>query len=1246
MIGTRLGAYEVLAELGSGGMGKVYRAEATRAVAGLEPGCTVALKVIHPHLLESPGFFARFQREARIGHDVCHPNVVRCLDCDTCEVDGLTPHYLVMEYVEGQTLRDLFQDLGIVPEELCRHIGREVAKGLQAIHAAGAIHRDVKPENVLITPAHEVKIMDLGLARLVDEATRLSQTGHFVGSLLYAAPEALRGRDVDGRVDLYGLGLVLYEIATGQHPFRHDDMKVVLRHVLETVPRRAGELSPQLSPFFEEAMATLLQKEVDQRFRSAGDLLDVLSAGEDSPWWKERAAAIRRSTRKPLRRIRIPRETAVYGRDADLAWLDDAYARVRDGAGQVLLIGGEAGIGKTRLVDEFVGRLEREGEDLSILYGSYPPGGAATASGAWSTAYREHFGADGSAAYLPDTPVLVPAFDALLRGEPVPEGSPRLTQDSLQTLFTQATKALAAERPTIVFIEDLHFAPEEGRALFASLALAVSGHPILLIGTARPELPEAWTASLTRLEQVGHRTLERLGPKDLSLLLEDAFHSERLAQELAGKIARKSDGNPFFAFEILRDLRRQGVVARTAEGSWVTTQSLRDIEVPSSVTDLVEARIANLTPEEREIVDVAACLGYEFDPDLVAAVHQGGLLHTLRVLARLGTSHRLVHGFGENFVFDHHQMQEVLYAALPPRLARAYHTAIGEVIEAGHPQPRRDRAVMLVEHCLRGDRAERAKPHLTAALDHLENRYDRERALDLLDRALEVQGVFEGAERAEYLLRRAALLLPVGRLQEGEATLAKAIALAEAAGASALLVRALVRRGTWRLEAARYDEAQADCDRALSLLEDDDTSDETAEALLTSARVAFAQGRMKDAETLAEKALELGRRAACLGTEAAACSVLGTVAVSTGGYRDAVRYLERALEIARALPDQDREANVLNRLGATAIRSGDNLKGRELFEMALDVARVCSNRFEESTAITNLAEVNLWYGAFEEAAEYAELAISLAQQAGDVWGQVEALGVFGNTLLAQGRYADAERHQARRVRIVEEGDLSSLRLQTIHDVGCLRLYLGDLDAATQSFEELGARARESDSPFFESFADWGLYQVYWQRGEIEAALRQADQCVERRLALAYKDGAAESLMDRGELEGLLGQREKAQASLEEGLALAREIEAPNYIALTMVRLAGIKRDAGMGRQALGEYASRMWTYFRMDAWLRIWQLTQDPHDLEEAHRDHAHILEHAPPSSRPAMLENLRVHRSIEQAWTERAARTVPGEDT
>jgi len=189
--------------------------------------------------------------------------------------------------------------------------------------------------------------------------------------------------------------VLLYELSSGQHPYRGGGFHEVLTRVCDSAPRRLGEINPQLSAFFEEVVHTLLVKDPRGRFTSAEQLLDVLQDGEDSAWWHERARRLRSETKRPLRRIRISRETAVHGRGKELDRLRAVYEKAKSGEGQVVLIEDEAGIGKSRLVDELIARLHAEGEDLNFLFGSYPPGGAAAASGAFSDAFHEHLGDEG-----------------------------------------------------------------------------------------------------------------------------------------------------------------------------------------------------------------------------------------------------------------------------------------------------------------------------------------------------------------------------------------------------------------------------------------------------------------------------------------------------------------------------------------------------------------------------------------------------------------------------------------------------------------------------------------------------------------------------------------------------------------------------------------------------------------------------------------------------------------------------------
>jgi len=721
---STVGAYRILREIGSGGMGTVYLAEATRKTSLLEKDTKVALKIVHPHLLKTPGFFKRFQREAEAGRAVRHPNVVRTLDGDMLVVDEKPYCFLVMEYVEGRTLRELLAELGRVPEALLRELALQIAAGLAAIHAASIVHRDIKPENVLITSDHQIRIMDLGVAKMEAATVPLTGEGQFAGSLLYGAPEQIRQQVVGPTADLYALGVTLYELATGSNPFQSDDPAAVLHAHLEEVPAKPQEREPDLSHFFSEVVATLLAKEPKQRFASAEELERVLQEAEQTSWWSERRHVLEQE-RTRLPRIPVRRETKLHGRETDLALLHEAWDRAQRGEGNSVLLEGEAGIGKTRLVDAFLQNLN--GEDACVLYGSYPPSGG---MGGISDAILDHFGTgnleENLRPYLTVTPSLVPAFAALVRHDTPPEGSQAVQADAVHAVCVHLMRALATERPLLWVIEDLHFADPDSRMLILSLARAVEGHGILLLLTMRPGLAEEQLTHFGRLDSFRRLSLGRLSAREVIELLRDAFRSVALAEKLGGKIAYQSDGIPFFVFEMIRGLKEGQFIAQLPDGSYVESKVIERIEVPSAVKSLIEVRLRGLADEERAILDVGSVLGFEFDPHLVASVRDTKRVTILERLASIERRSGVVRAAGRRHCFDHHQIQEVVYADLTETLREEYHSLLAKACSAQRGVAGKDPkdirgevAYFIAHHHLNGSRPEDGLPHLIPALDHL-----------------------------------------------------------------------------------------------------------------------------------------------------------------------------------------------------------------------------------------------------------------------------------------------------------------------------------------------------------------------------------------------------------------------------------------------------------------------------------------------------------------------------------------------
>jgi serine/threonine-protein kinase len=239
-------------------MAVVYRAE------DLTLGRTVAVKILRESLGTAPEFLERFRREARAAARLNHPNVIAVYDVGQ---DGLS-NYIVMEYVEGNDLRDLIREAGALPPERVVDLGCQIAAALEYAHRSGLVHRDIKSQNVLVTPDGKVKVADFGIAVVLGEGS-ITQAGMVVGSVHYMAPEQAEGRPTTTASDVYSLGVVLYEMATGQLPFTAETPLAIARLQLEAPPPPPQQINPRLPVPIAEVILACLAKEPEMRPASA-----------------------------------------------------------------------------------------------------------------------------------------------------------------------------------------------------------------------------------------------------------------------------------------------------------------------------------------------------------------------------------------------------------------------------------------------------------------------------------------------------------------------------------------------------------------------------------------------------------------------------------------------------------------------------------------------------------------------------------------------------------------------------------------------------------------------------------------------------------------------------------------------------------------------------------------------------------------------------------------------------------------
>ncbi|MBZ0236165.1 MAG: protein kinase, partial [Deltaproteobacteria bacterium] len=295
LVGTMLlGRYSVTRKIGQGGMGAVY--EATHTLIGKR----VAVKVLLDKYARKEQVVARLEQEARLASSIGHEHIIDITDFGTTE-DGRT--FVVMEFLEGESLAELLAREGPLPEARIVDIAFQVASALGAAHDKGIVHRDVKPENVFLLRRKDrdfAKVVDFGISKSLrssdageDDSPRLTQTGMVLGTPLYMSPEQARGdEDLDHRIDIYALGVIMYELATGRVPFTGTNYLSIISQVLNDTPKPPRTYRPELSDELEAVILKALEKDREQRYQSTAEMLADLSVLADDPTHSTQRARI------------------------------------------------------------------------------------------------------------------------------------------------------------------------------------------------------------------------------------------------------------------------------------------------------------------------------------------------------------------------------------------------------------------------------------------------------------------------------------------------------------------------------------------------------------------------------------------------------------------------------------------------------------------------------------------------------------------------------------------------------------------------------------------------------------------------------------------------------------------------------------------------------------------------------------------------------------------------------------------
>jgi predicted ATPase len=680
----QIAGYEILGLLGRGGMGVVYRAR-QHSLDRL-----VALKFLPEECTRDPVWLARFRREARTASALNHPHV--CTIYDTGECDGRP--FLSMELIEGRTLEAL---VGRRPplDELARLLA-QVAQALAAAHAVGVVHRDVKPANVMVRDDGIAKVLDFGLARRPPTGDtpvpgdRSTAPGTRVGTPLYMSPEQAQAGPVDAASDIFSLGLVLYELATGQHPFRGRSQVEVLYAIVSQPLVPPSRVNPEVPAALEALIEGMLAK--DPRLR---------------PTAVEVEAALLRLARQPAGMARAqsagPVRPPTVGRQQELAGLRAAFAEAASGRGLLVCVTGEPGLGKTTLVETFLDELAAADQRWSLARGRCSERLAGTEAylpfleALDSLIHGEHGSAAARALKL-----LAPTWYvqlAPLAGEdPSLAGARGASQERRKRELGAFLQEVSRQCPLVVFLDDVHWADPSSTDLLLYLAGKLPRLRLLFVLTYRPSelLTNGHPFGPVKLELQGRGicrevALPFLCRDDIQRYLALAFAGHRFPDQLAAILHARTEGNPLFVVDLLRYLGDRGVIV-LEPGRWVLARSLPDLEqeLPESVRSMVQRKVEQLDAADRQLLMAASVQGAEFDSTVVARLLGREAADVEERLVILERVHCMVRRVREQafpdqtltlrYSFVHVLYQNALYAALQPTRKATWSRAAAQTL--------------------------------------------------------------------------------------------------------------------------------------------------------------------------------------------------------------------------------------------------------------------------------------------------------------------------------------------------------------------------------------------------------------------------------------------------------------------------------------------------------------------------------------------------------------------------------------
>ncbi|MEZ4513046.1 MAG: AAA family ATPase [Chloroflexota bacterium] len=1046
--------YVIQRQIGKGGMGVVYE-----AVDRLR-GESVAIKQVALQSAQmlftgsSPAQMLQQLRlvlahEFRLLASLRHPNIISVLDYG---FDKRQRPYFTMLFLADAV--NILQRGHGKPVEYKVLLIQQMLEAVAYLHRQGILHRDLKPENVLVADG-VVRLLDFGLATLRADVQESA------GTWQYLAPEVLWGETATEAADLYAVGVLAYELFAGEHPFNvydPDFLDLVLYEPPDLSRLGVGE-------GLTAVIGKLLQKSPADRYPNAEATIAALSQAVGMPVPPE-SASIRESYLQAAHFV---------GREAELSQLATVLAAAKQGQGAAWLIGGESGVGKSRLLNEL--QIQALVDGFLVLRGQGVEGGGRPYQ-LWLDAIRqlvlEQEIDDLAAGVLK---ALVPDIDRLLGREiPMP---PALAEGAArQRLFSTIIQLFQGlDQPVLLIVEDLQWA-QESLDMLSFLNRQVGGLSLLVLGSyrddERPDLP-------SQLPEMQPLTLSRFSADSMLALSVAMLGESGQSLEVQALLQRETEGNAFFLVEVVRALAEEA-----GRLSAVSQIALPTRLFPQGIQTIVGRRLARIPEEAQRLLPGVAVLGRQLDLPLVAQLARA-MNWPLALEAWLSScAEAAVLGLENGrWQFAHDKLREGILAQLAPQERVAWHRRAAEAIESVYPDEPAQAGALVSHWQMVGDEA-RERHYARQAGEYARRQFLNAEAIEYLSRALALTAVADLEQQYGLLQMREQIYHLQGERAKQLQDIEQMAALAMQLDANKQAEVALCH--------ANYAEAVSDYPTAIvwakQVLDLTAVPHHQASAYLSIGRAQMRQGEYEDARVSFRTGLVTAEINNILQLKADALRFLGVVAVEMSQYPQARAFFEEALPIYHTLDDKQGMSIVLNNLSIVAHSQGALMEALDYWEQANQTHEEMGDRQGNARVLSNLGSAYMDLGDFQTSQVYMFRALNLCQEINERFGECVNLINLGVVAYYVHDNANAELYGSRAVEVAQEIKSAYLEGLAMTERGFVLVGLDKLEQAKALYETalLKWQALGQASQIFETQVE--LARIMWLQGHVAEAVQQ------------------------------------------------------------------------------------------------------------------------------------------------------------